>query len=131
MLHDIGKLGVSNEILDKPGKLTDVERAAVELHPGFTHQILHRIARFQDLAEVAASHHERLDGSGYHRGLTAEQLSIPARVLAVADVCEALQAERPYRPSLAPDEVRRIMTKMCGTGLCPVSFEGLRESHLG
>lgn len=125
LLHDIGKLGVSNTILDKPGTLTEAEWASMRLHPAFTYEILRRIARFRDLAEVAASHHERLDGAGYHRGIGAGQLSRPARILAVADVCEALQAERPYRGALPWNEVMAIMAKLAGPAICPVVFEAL------
>lgn len=125
LLHDIGKLGVSNTILDKPGKLTDAEWAAMKLHPAFTYEILRRIGRFREVAEVAASHHERLDGTGYHRGVGAAELSRPARVLAVADVCEALQAERPYRKALPWDDVMAIMRKLAGPGICPEVFAAL------
>ncbi|MGH7657262.1 MAG: HD-GYP domain-containing protein, partial [Gemmatimonadales bacterium] len=97
LLHDIGKLGVSNLILDKPAKLTDEEFAQVRNHPRYTMEILNRVSAFRGIADVAGSHHERLDGRGYHRGLGAADLSLPARVLATADVCEALLAERPYR----------------------------------
>lgn len=95
LLHDIGKLGVSNRILDKPGALTDAEFAEVRLHPLHTFRILSRITPFADLAEAAAAHHERLDGRGYHRGVGAEHLSAEARILAVADVFDALTADRP------------------------------------
>lgn len=118
LLHDIGKLGVSSRILDKAGPLTDPEWAEMRRHPRHTYEILLRVAHFRDLAEVAASHHERLDGRGYHRGLTAEQLSLPARVLAVADVTEALTADRPYRASLPWEEVMAIMGRNRGSDLC-------------
>ena len=119
LLHDIGKLGVSNRILDKPGRLTSEEWDAVRRHPELTFRILSRVSAFSDVAEMAASHHERLDGTGYHRGLTGEQLDQPARILAVADVCEALSAERPYRPALSAREIKDIMSRDVGSGLCP------------
>ncbi|HWI72441.1 MAG TPA: HD domain-containing phosphohydrolase [Baekduia sp.] len=109
LLHDIGKLGVSNRILDKPGKLDAAEWAAVRRHPTWTLEILQRIPAFADLAEVAANHHEKLDGSGYGRGLTAADLTLPARILAVADIAEALTADRPYRPPLPLGKVLAIM----------------------
>jgi len=84
LLHDIGKLSVPNNILDKPGKLTAQEWDVVKLHPYYTQQILEKISGFEELAYVASSHHERLDGSGYFRKLSAEQMSLPARVIAVA-----------------------------------------------
>ena len=100
MLHDIGKLAVSNRLLDKRGPLTAAELAQVREHPLITARILERIPGFAHLAPVAASHHERLDGSGYPYGLRAENLTGPMRVLAVADVFEALTSARPYRPSM-------------------------------
>ncbi len=125
LLHDIGKLGISNRILDKPGRLTDQEMAEMRKHPRYSLEILVRVRRFAAFAELAAAHHERLDGQGYHLGLGGAQLGPLARVLAVADVCEALSAERPYRKALPRDEVLAIMRKTVGTGLCPVAFETL------
>lgn len=125
LLHDIGKLSVSNLILDKPGPLTDAERTQMQRHPWYTERILKRVSCFAELADVAAAHHERLDGRGYHQGLVAEQLSQPARVLAVADVCEALSAARPYRGALPWPEVLGVMRRDVNIGLCPVAFAAL------
>jgi HD-GYP domain-containing protein (c-di-GMP phosphodiesterase class II) len=111
LLHDIGKLAVSNRILDKPGELTVAEFARVKEHPLFTRWVLERVSCFEPLAAVAAAHHERLDGSGYPRGLTAEDLTMPMRVLAVADVYEALTAERPYRHALAEEQALELMRR--------------------
>lgn len=110
LLHDIGKLGVSNRILDKPGRLTNVERDEVQKHPRWTWQILERVSAFQHFAASAAHHHERLDGRGYPWGLPAEHLDFTARVLAIADVYEALTADRPYRDGLPVSKVLSIMT---------------------
>jgi HD-GYP domain-containing protein (c-di-GMP phosphodiesterase class II) len=104
LLHDIGKLAVSNRILDKPAELTAAEYARVKEHPLFTQWVLERVSCFEELAPLGAAHHERLDGSGYPRGLTADDLTLPMRILAVADVYEALTAARPYRPALEEDE---------------------------
>jgi HD-GYP domain-containing protein (c-di-GMP phosphodiesterase class II) len=111
LLHDIGKLGVSNRILDKPGKLDAAEWAAMRRHPMWTLEILQRIPAFAGLADVAANHHEKLDGSGYARGLTAPDLTLEARILAVADIAEALTAERPYRAALPLTQVVDIMSR--------------------
>jgi putative nucleotidyltransferase with HDIG domain len=130
LLHDIGKLGVSNRVLDKPGRLTEPEMAEMRKHTRFTLEILTRVRRFARFAELAASHHERLDGTGYHLGLYGRSLDPLARALAVADVCEALSAERPYRRALPFDEVLAVMRRQAGTALCPVAFEvleGMRE----
>jgi putative nucleotidyltransferase with HDIG domain len=127
LVHDIGKLGVSNLILDKPGKLTDAERTEMKRHPFYTHQILSRVGGFKDLADTAASHHERMDGKGYHRGLTGDKLGPLARVLVVSDMAEALSAKRPYRKDLSPAEVLSILRRDVGAGICPAVFAALQH----
>ena len=92
LLHDIGKLSVSNSMLDKPDKLTGEEWAIFKKHPFYSYEILRRIPGFTHLSEMAASHHERLDGSGYFRGVTAGRLSLPARILVVSDIYDPLAA---------------------------------------
>lgn len=114
LLHDIGKLSVSTAILDKPGKLTGSEFDQVKLHPLFSQQILGRIPAFHDLSITAAAHHERLDGKGYPYGMTAAHLTRDMRVLAVADIFDALTSERPYRPALPLEKVCTIMDQMVG-----------------
>jgi putative nucleotidyltransferase with HDIG domain len=109
LLHDLGKLNVPNTILEKPGKLTDEEWKVVKKHPYYTLEILRRIPGFEALGEEAAAHHEKLDGSGYWRGMVAEQLSTFARILAVADVFDALRAKRPYRDSTPLDKTFAIL----------------------
>jgi putative nucleotidyltransferase with HDIG domain len=131
LLHDIGKLAVSSRILDKPGKLTDEEFAAMKEHTRFTLQILERVACFRALAGIAASHHEKLDGSGYHRGLAAFDLPRPARILAVADIFEALTADRPYREAMPTERALGIVMEQRGTGLCPAAVDGLRAALEG
>ena len=111
LLHDIGKLGVSNRILDKPGTLSPGEWGAVRRHPQWSMEILARVSAFQDVARIAGAHHERLDGSGYYRGVTAAGLDRPSRILAVADVAEAFSADRPYRGPLSADEVLQIVRR--------------------
>jgi putative nucleotidyltransferase with HDIG domain len=111
LLHDIGKLAISNRILDKPDKLTDEEFRAIKTHPVHTLRILERAPCFSELADLAANHHEKLDGGGYPRGLDATDLDLPMRVLAMADVYEALTADRPYRPRLAPEEALAIIDR--------------------
>ena len=130
-LHDIGKLAVSSRILDKPGRLTGEEMAAMREHPRHTLRILERVACFRGLAGVAAAHHERLDGSGYHLGLAAFDLTRPARVLAVADVFEALTADRPYRGPLPPEQALAIVREQAGGGLCPAAVAGLETALAG
>jgi len=127
LLHDIGKLGVSNRILDKPGPLGPNEWATVRRHPQWSMEILARVRAFEDVARIAGAHHERLDGSGYHRGLTATELDQPSRILAVADVAEALSADRPYRPALGPDDVLGIMRREANRALDGDAFAALEQ----
>jgi putative nucleotidyltransferase with HDIG domain len=127
LLHDVGKLGVSNRILDKTGPLTESEWAVVRSHPRWSMEILTRVRAFDELARIAAAHHERLDGSGYFAGLTARELDAPSRILAVADVAEALSADRPYRPALSADEVLDIMGREAGRALDADAFAALGQ----
>jgi putative nucleotidyltransferase with HDIG domain len=119
LLHDIGKLGVSNCILDKPAKLTDAEFGEIRKHPRWTWEILERVSAFNGFAKEAAQHHERLDGRGYPWKLEASQLGMLSRVLAVADVYEALTADRPYRAGLSVPMVLDIMRRDRGTSFDP------------
>ena len=119
LLHDIGKLGISNRILDKPGGLTGEEYEEIKRHPKITHDILSRVGPFRPIAETAASHHEKLDGSGYHRGIGAEDLDLPARILAVADIYDALSADRPYHRALPQEKVIDILREESATRIDP------------
>jgi HD-GYP domain-containing protein (c-di-GMP phosphodiesterase class II) len=125
LLHDIGKLGVSTLILDKPDRLTERERGDMRVHPAYTQRILERVTAFGGIVEIASAHHERLDGKGYHLGLPAERLSPMSRALAVADVYEALTAERPYRRGLPRNEAVAILRGQAGTALCTAAVEAL------
>lgn len=127
LLHDLGKLGVSSRILDKPGPLTTAEMAIVRRHPRWSLEILRRVPAFDDVARIAGAHHERLDGSGYFAGLTAADLDAPSRILAVADVAEALSAERPYRPALSAQEVLATMRPDAGRRLDADAFAALEQ----
>jgi HD-GYP domain-containing protein (c-di-GMP phosphodiesterase class II) len=118
LLHDIGKLAVPNRILDKPAALTGDEWAVVKKHPHFSYEILSRVPVFSELAFDASAHHERLDGSGYFRGLTAGSMSMHARILATADVFDALSAERPYREAMPLDQVVSMLRAKAGKELC-------------
>ncbi len=109
LLHDVGKLAISNRILDKPGSLTAAEFATVRAHPLMTERILGRVPGFQHLAPLASAHHERLDGRGYPHGLTATELTMPMRTLAIADVYEALTSARPYRPAMTSARALEII----------------------
>jgi HD-GYP domain-containing protein (c-di-GMP phosphodiesterase class II) len=123
LLHDLGKLTVPNSILDKPGALTAEEWTVVRQHPAFTHSVLARVPAFKDFASDASNHHEWIDGKGYCLGLTGPALSLTARVLAVADVVDALSADRPYRQGMSPERVREILTRESGTHFDPVCVD--------
>ena len=125
LLHDIGKLGVFNRILDKPGKLDAQEWAAMRRHPELSRVILASVPALADVARLAGTHHERLDGSGYPDCLTAAELDLPDRILQVADVAEALSAERPYRTALPIDDVLSIMGRDAGPKLDAGAFAAL------
>lgn len=125
LLHDLGKLGVSSLILDKPGKLTDAEFATMRAHPGHTRDILSRVGCFSGLVDIASSHHERLDGTGYHRRLDGAALPLAARIICVADICDALRASRPYREGLPPERVIDIMRRDAGTALDADCFDAM------
>jgi putative nucleotidyltransferase with HDIG domain len=109
LLHDVGKLAISNQILDKAAGLNAAEAAIVREHPVVTREILERVPCFRRLAPLASAHHERLDGRGYPRGLGAAELDRPMRVLAVADVYEAVTSERPYRMAMSSGQALAIL----------------------
>lgn len=129
LLHDIGKLGVPNSILDKPGPLTPEEWQVVHRHPRHTFTILEAVPVFREFAFDASCHHEKLNGTGYHAGLRGHELSVTARVLAVADMTDALLADRPYRRGLPAGEVLRILDEERRSGaLWGPAVEALAES---
>jgi putative nucleotidyltransferase with HDIG domain len=131
LLHDLGKMAVSNAILEKPGKPDEAEWQVLRKHPALTAQILQSIRGFEELAEIAASHHEKLNGTGYHRGLVADQLPLDARILVVADVFDALSANRPYREALPRETVFEIVRKDSPHALDADCVEALDQSRVG
>jgi HD-GYP domain-containing protein (c-di-GMP phosphodiesterase class II) len=128
LLHDIGKLGVSNSILDKPGKLDADEWAAMQMHAAYTQTILSRIMAFDDLAPIAGAHHERLDGKGYPHGLKGDQIVLETRIITTADIFDALTADRPYRAAMPVTKALAIMTDMVGTAIDTDCFAALRRA---
>jgi len=127
MLHDIGKLAISNVILDKPAPLTRAEFAKIRAHPVTTERIVSRVPGFEHLARLAAAHHERLDGSGYPHGMRDEDLTLPMRLLAVADVYEALTSERPYRRALSSADALAVVRSDVPARLDPEAFSALQR----
>jgi HD-GYP domain-containing protein (c-di-GMP phosphodiesterase class II) len=110
LVHDVGKIGVSAGILDKPGPLTAAERERVRTHPYLTARTFSKPAALAAIGQLAALHHERMDGSGYPSGLTADSLPMGARVLAAADVYHALLEPRPHRAALPGEAAREVLT---------------------
>jgi putative nucleotidyltransferase with HDIG domain len=109
LLHDVGKINVPIDILNKPGKLTPEERALMESHPVAGVELLKDVEFPWDVLPMVRSHHERWDGKGYPDRLTGEAIPLHARVLALADVFDALTTDRPYRPAFSPEEALRMM----------------------
>lgn len=128
LLHDIGKLGVSNAILDKPGKLDDFEWEIMRKHSAHSEAILSRIGAFGDLAPIAGAHHERLDGKGYPRGLAGDHICLDTRIITTADIFDALTAERPYRAAMPVTKALAIMSEMVGTQIDADCFAALRRA---
>ena len=128
LLHDIGKLGVSNQILDKPGKLDAEEWREMQRHTVLGEEILSRVAAFADFARIAGAHHERLDGSGYPRGLRAPDLDLATRIVTVADIFDALTADRPYRAAMPVARAFEIMAEEAGAKIDMRCFEALKHA---
>ncbi len=127
LLHDIGKLGVPNTVLDKKGRLTNEEFAAIRKHPAYSEQILSRVEPFRELAPLAGGHHERMDGRGYYRAVPATTLEFEVRLLAVADQFEALTSARPYRAGLSAEVALEILYKDVGDGVDPEALRALER----
>jgi HD-GYP domain-containing protein (c-di-GMP phosphodiesterase class II) len=128
LLHDVGKLGVSNSVLDKAGALDRDEWAAVRQHAAYTETILGRINAFAELAGIAGAHHERLDGTGYPRGLKADAIAIETRIITTADIFDAITAERPYRGAIPLEQALGMMEKTVGSALDPDCFAALKSA---
>lgn len=119
MLHDIGKLGISQTLLDKRGRLSTDEYNMVRSHTMIGERILEPIESFADIMPIVSQHHERFDGSGYHCGLSGSGIDLKARILAVADVYDAMTNPRPYRDSVDPKEVVEMIRKQSGSQFDP------------
>ena len=127
LLHDVGKLGVSNAVLDKPGTLDASEWAAMRLHAQHTESILERIGAFAELARIAGAHHERLDGGGYPRGLKGDDITLETRIITTADIFDAISADRPYRAAVPVPRTLQMMRGLVGSAIDPLCFEALEQ----
>jgi HD-GYP domain-containing protein (c-di-GMP phosphodiesterase class II) len=129
LLHDIGKLAVSNQVLDKPGRPDEAEWQAIRMHPVHGEEILARVSAFRDIAPLAGGHHERLDGRGYPRGLKGDEICLETRILTVADVFDALTADRPYRAAMPIAEAFAILDKDTGAAFDADCVAALKRAH--
>lgn len=118
ILHDIGKIGIRDSVLQKEGRLTDEEYRHIQSHVQITHDILHKIHMsddFKKVTEIACSHHEKFDGTGYYRDLSGKNIPLGGRILAVSDVFDAITSKRHYRDKMPIEKVMSILLKDSGT----------------
>ena len=123
LLHDIGKMGVSDGILLKPGPLTDEEWVLMKKHPTFAYELLSSISYLRLALDIPYCHHEKWDGTGYPRGLKGEQIPLTARIFAVVDVWDALRSDRPYRKAWPEDKVLENIRSGSGTHFDPEAVD--------
>lgn len=131
LLHDLGKIGVPDAILLKPGRLSDDEWKVMHLHPEHGSLLLNKLPFFSLAAEIVLCHEERYDGSGYPRGLRADAIPLSARLFAVIDTLDAMTFDRPYRKALSFDAAKAEIVRMAGSQFDPIAVDTfLREEHL-
>jgi PAS domain S-box-containing protein/putative nucleotidyltransferase with HDIG domain len=134
VIHDLGKISIPAEILSKPGRITEVEFNLIKNHPETGYDILKTIDFPWPIAEIVHQHHERIDGSGYPRGLSGDEIMIEAKILAVADVVEAMASHRPYRPSLGIDvaleEIEKNRNKLYDKEVADICIDIFRKKKI-
>lgn len=118
-LHDIGKIGISDKILNKPGSLTAEENEQIQAHPRIGCNILGRLPMFREISMIVLYHHERFDGLGYPEGLTGENIPLASRIISTADTIDAITADRPYRKAKSAEECFLEMELHTGSQFCP------------
>src|SRR2546423_9892768 len=128
LLHGVGKIGLPDSILSKPGPLDPQEWVVIKRHPDLGQAILSRVDRLRREAEIVIAPPGRLDGSGYPRGLRGEQIPLEARILAVADTYDVLVSDRPYRKAFDRQRAYRILREECGTHLWEPAVRALLRS---
>jgi HD-GYP domain-containing protein (c-di-GMP phosphodiesterase class II) len=128
LLHDVGKIGIPDAVLNKPGPLDDAEWTIIKRHPELGQEILLRVPSLHREAEIVIAHHERIDGSGYPRGLRGEAIPLEARILAVADTYDVLISNRPYRQAFDNERAVRILREESGTHLWEPAVRALLRS---
>ncbi|MBI3814857.1 MAG: HD-GYP domain-containing protein, partial [Nitrospinae bacterium] len=129
LLHDIGKLGTYEAILDKPGKLTDEEFKLIKQHPAKGAEILSPIKQIRHVIPIVRHHHERYDGKGYPDGLKGEEIPMMARIMCIADSVDAMGADRPYRKGLSMDVIIGELKKCSGSQFDPKVVDVFLKLH--
>ncbi|MBE0500840.1 MAG: HD domain-containing protein [Desulfuromonadales bacterium] len=129
LLHDIGKIGTYDDILNKVGELTEDEYNLIKMHPGHAVQILSPIKKFKEILPIVKHHHERLDGRGYPDGIANQKIPFLARILCVADAYDAITSERPYKSHMLKDDAVREVVKKAGTQFDPDVVSALVKIH--
>ncbi len=129
LLHDVGKIGIPDAILSKPGRLTESEFVVMRQHPSIGSRIMGQVRKLHDKLRALSEHHERLDGTGYPAGLKGDQVSMLGRIVAVADVFDAMTSDRPYRLGLPPEEVLDYLYKGVGTSFDGVCVDALAQVY--
>lgn len=119
LLHDIGKIAVDNNVLNKPGKLTDAEYEMIKRHPEIGYHILKSADEYTSISDYVLAHHERWDGTGYPRGLKGKEIPLAARIISVADVYEAMISERTYKEAISKEEAFNELRRCAGTQFDP------------
>lgn len=129
LLHDVGKIGIRDQILLKPGRLDDEEFAVMQQHPRIGVRIIERVSGLRAVLPIIESHHERYDGSGYPQGLAGEDIPLEARILAIADAFEAMTADRAYRPAMTPEQALEVLLRGRGSAWDPHLVERFVEIY--
>lgn len=129
LLHDLGKIGIPDAILNNPGELNDEELEVMHRHPSYAYELLRKIDYLRNAIDIPYCHHERWDGNGYPRGLKGEEIPLAARVFAVADVWDALRSDRPYRPAWTDEAAWEYITSQSGRHFDPRVVEAFVRYH--
>ncbi len=127
LLHDIGKMGIPDAVLQKPGPLTAEEWTVMKRHPEYAYRLLSPIDYLRPALDIPYCHHERWDGTGYPRGLKGEEIPLSARVFAVVDVYDALSTDRPYRPAFTMDKINAHLAESAGSHFDPRVLEAFNR----
>ena len=129
-LHDIGKIGVPDSILNKPGKLTDIEYEIMKEHPAIGDQIVSKVNILKPMADIVRHHHERIDGKGYPDGLKGEEISLASRIVAIADAFDAMTSKRAYRENVRIDEAVAELSRHKGTQFDAAIIEVILQKNV-